>query len=310
MPPARLRPAAPDELANAVATSSGLGSGLQSPIRKAAAAPVAAPKSPVAKTPPVNYSAPATEEREQKKIPIIPIAIGGGIVVLALVCVIIYLLSGHGPSTSGSTGDGKCGGSATASFCGVPIDGSKVIYVLDDANSIANDFDPLKAATFASIGSLGSGHKFAVILWNNGDEFAFPRDGLANASSDQVDALRNKLQDMQATGASHIRGALERAMGRAPVAIVIVTGKERLDDDDESAIASAKETAAGKIKFYAFTVGSAGENQFLKITAESTGAGYTAARLSSHRSVASQRRSREVEVLYHPQSNFSSFTGS
>ncbi|HET6247559.1 MAG TPA: VWA domain-containing protein [Tepidisphaeraceae bacterium] len=273
--PAAQTPSGLDDLANAVATSSGLsGSGLQGSGLKAAAAVTT--RKPVAQPARAAVAAPSeTEQPQRKKSPVLPIAIGAGALILALVGVIVFLLLHHGGPSSGgsSTGPGS-GPGTTPTFCGEPIVGSSVVYVLDDANSIEANFDALKAATYASIASLGPDHKFAVVLWNNGSDFAFPTDGLAPATADQLDILRNKLQDTQATGATHIRSALTAALSRSPAAIVIVTAKDHLDDDDEPAVDSAKDSSGGKVKFYSFTVGTASENHFLKMTADATGGKY------------------------------------
>jgi hypothetical protein len=265
-------PSGLDDLATAVAGSSGLsGSGLQrSNLKTAGPAQAATRAAPPAQTPPVDYATPAAQPR---KFPILPIAMIGGVVFLGLIAVIVVLFM-RGTPTSSTTPAGGGGATGSASFCGEPIVGQSVVYLLDNANSIAGDFDPLKAATYTSIASLGSDHKFAIVLWHNsGDDFTFPRDGLATANSAQIDALRGKFEDIQATGASHLRAALNNAIARNPSALVIVTAKPRLDDDDEAALNSAKETAGGKIRFYAFSLGSQ-PNQFLKMTADSTSAKY------------------------------------
>jgi hypothetical protein len=200
-----------------------------------------------------------------KKSPLMMILIGAGALILVLIGVIVFLVMGSG----GTTGGGPGGGGAGGTFAGVSIAGSRVIYILDDANSISNDFDPLRAATYKSIKSLGD-KKFAVILWDNGaTQFAFPKDGLSPASG--LDDLTAKFKDIEAAGASKLRPALERAMFRTPDAVVLVTAKSRLDDDDESALSAAMDTASGKTKFYMFTVGSAGDNEFLKALAKGNG---------------------------------------
>ena len=125
----------------------------------------------------------------------------------------------------------------------MPLTGSNVVYLLDRANSISNEFDPAKAALFQSVTSLGPDKKFAVILWNNGSsDFAFPADGTRNGTSDQVDHLKHALEDITAAGSSRLRGALERAMTRSPDVIVIVTAKTQLDDDDQTALTSIQDS--------------------------------------------------------------------
>ena len=232
-------PSGLDDLAQAVVSSGLSGSGLRSSGDAPSTTPL--PKTPQAQLVKPEASAGAVQK---KKPPVIPIAIAGGVVVVGIVVwLVIHALSG---GTGGSSGGG---GTTTSkgSFSGVPLSGSTVVYVIDRGNSLAHDFDAVKAATYESISTLGADGKFAVILWNNGgSDVAFPNDGVRNATSDQKQLLSEQLDKVQATGASRLRGGLERALARSPNSIVMITGKPgRLDEDDENALSEAKEKYAG-----------------------------------------------------------------
>lgn len=269
-PGAGAAPSGLDELAQIVASSGLSGSGLHSArLQRAGAAPEQAP-------------APAATEslvrsKPQKKLPLVPLAIGAGVVIVALAAAVIFLALRNAPGSSSSTSDsgGGGGGSGSATFCGMNISGNSVIYVLDRGNSIRDEFDSVKEATYRSIGTLGPDRKFAVILWNNGgDDVAFPAQGLRNATTDQISQLKGAIEDVIATGSSHIGGALERAAARNPSTVVIVTAKDKLEDEDVDALNAARENAGGKIKFYTLVVGAAQDNAALKNFTKATSGQY------------------------------------
>jgi hypothetical protein len=268
-------PSGLDELAQVVASSGLGGSGLTSPALRSS------PKSAPVQSPPPPAPAVATPDygAKPKKLPMIPIAIAGGVAALAVVgAVLFFVLRGPSDSSAGGSGGNSSSTGGLSSgpvFAGVPIVANGgVIYVLDRANSMRDQFDALVAATFASVKSLGPDRKFAVVLWNNGgDDVSFPDQGMRNANSDQVDQLQKKLDGIQATGSSTVAGALEVAVARNPGAIIIVTAKSTLDDKDQAALNAAQEKADGKIKFYAFVVGGA-DNNFLKLFAKTNGGQY------------------------------------
>ncbi|MDB5290288.1 MAG: hypothetical protein JWL69_1529 [Phycisphaerales bacterium] len=277
-----------DDLAQAVASSglsnsglSGSGSGLSN---RSGSFPASTGRTSPRPAGPVKAAspAPATEQeqrRERKSVPLVPVLVIGGVLLVGLIGLGIFLAL-HGGDSSGTTtttNTGGTGGTAVSGpgLCGVSIAAPSIVYVLDRGNAIANVFDPLKAATYHSLESLGPDRKFEVILWNNGgDDIAYPADSLANATPEEIEKCKRTLEDIVGTGNSHLRSALDKAMARQPSAIVIATGKDRLDDDDELALASAQEVAKGKVKFYTFAVGKQIENPVLKMAASATGGQY------------------------------------
>ncbi|HWE93993.1 MAG TPA: hypothetical protein VG269_08530 [Tepidisphaeraceae bacterium] len=273
-----------DDLAQAVASSGlsnsglgGSGSGLSnSGFHAATSRPSLRSAGPVQPAAPAQT--PPQEQRERKSVPLVPLLVIGGaiFVVLIGVCVFLAMRGGSGP-TSTTGGGGGSGTSVTAgpNLCGVSITAPTVVYVIDRGNATANVFDPLKAAVYRSLESLGPDRKFQVLFWNNGgDDVAYPADATANATPEEIEKCKRALQDLVGADNSHLRSALDKAMARQPGAIVIATGKDRLDDDDERALANAQEAAAGgKTKFYTFSIGSS-DNPLLKIAASATGGQY------------------------------------
>ena len=263
-------PSGLDELAQVVASSglanSGLaGSGLRSSrLTREDAASVAA-------------LAAATEVPLQQpaKFPILPIALGGGAVVAVVVGIVLFMLL-HGGNGPGAATDSSIAAPAgTPAFLGGSINGKSVVYVLDRANSLHDEFDTIRAATYQSISSLGPDHKFAVLLWNNGgDDVAFPADGMRSATTDQLSQLKDAIGEITSSGNSHLAGALELARSRNPAAIVLVTAKTSLEPDDADALAKFQDSTKGKIALYVYVIGSAGDNEQLKAAAKATDGQY------------------------------------
>jgi hypothetical protein len=251
-----------DDLAAVV--SSGLsGSGLRG-TGSGAGSGAFLPPTPQAQLAP-QANAPGKGE-VKKKFPVIPAAIGGGVVVAGIVFFFFARsFFGSGGGTPGA--GGGAGGPVNGTFAGIPISGPSVVYVIDRGNNIRKGFPDVKAATVESVKSLGTDGKFAIIMWNNeSPEFAFPSNGFLNATTVEVGHVEKELDGVQATGASSMHDALERAMARKPASIILITGKPRLEADDEAALSSAKQ-AGTSIKFYAFAIDV--DNASLKLAAGS-----------------------------------------
>jgi hypothetical protein len=151
----------------------------------------------------------------------------------------------------------------------VTLNGNSVIYLLDNGNSNEALFDPLKAACFKSLASLGPEKKFQVALWDNSiNATAYPPDGLRNAAPQEIAACKTALADTIASGNSHLAGPLKRAIALHPAVIVIATAKWDLDREDRDALAEAQ--GAG-VRLYTFGLGTAPESGDLKLAASASG---------------------------------------
>lgn len=232
-----------DELAQSVGSGSGLGR-------------VTSP----AKTPPAPSPDPAqAAEKTRRGKPLLPILIGLGLLVLVGLGIGVFLIArSHGGVAVGGP-----------HFAGITINGKSVIYLLDNGNSNETLFDPLKAACYRSLDSLGPDRKFQVMLWDNKlDATEYPFDGMHSATATEIAACRKALADTVATGNSHLSGPLKKAVAEHPDAIVIATAKWDLDRDDRDALAEAQ--GAG-IKLYTFGLGAAPESGDLKLAASASG---------------------------------------
>ena len=125
-------------------------------------------------------------------------------------------------------------------FCGIPVTGSSVIYIVDRGNSINECFDSVKAATYKSLKQLGPDRKFQVILWDNdAGSSEFPPGAMRNATAGAIEDCQRTFQDVVAGGSSHLAGPLREALARHPQYVVIATAKSQLEDDDTDALRSA-----------------------------------------------------------------------
>lgn len=249
-----------DDLANAVATSSGLsGSGLRS--RRHTAKTTEGGKSP-----------------SRKLLPILLVICAVIVVLLGVILYVVLFGNRNKPAGSAnqSTGTTSVVAPAGSDFCGIPLHSAGTIFLLDRGNSISEEFDGVKAVCFKSIDAFGPGRTFQVILWDNGSSPAeFPANQPAPATDANVNDLRRTFQDTIASGRSHLAGVLKEAAARNPQEIVIVTGKgaDDLDDNDSAALQSmvGKNIRIDVVQVYPLTPS---PNSTLQEVARATGGQY------------------------------------
>jgi hypothetical protein len=199
----------------------------------------------------------------------------------ALLCVVLgFLLFGKTTPTNvtGPGGGGSSvGGSTTVAgprFVNVPLDGSRVVYVLDCGSASQNIFDPLKHAVYQSLKSLGPEREFQVILWQRGGgeekPVAYPENGTARATPDHIAACQAKLADEIGQGSTQVDEAIQLAMVRQPDAVVLATAKQYLDEKFVQVVEQAR--AGADVKIHAIDMG--GDSEPLKEIARKSGGRY------------------------------------
>jgi hypothetical protein len=215
-----------DELADAVATSSGLSNRL----------------TPAGTLPPVRTEQP---EPTASKLPQTRVLIGIGAAVIVLLLVVIVLMmsrdtppadvadrSAEAPVSLSTIDDGAGLPEAPQgpSFCGIKLAEPSVVYLLDRGSATQSSFGYLKEAAYRSIESLGADRKFQIIFWDNGTEAAYP-NLLTFATTDNLNSIKRAAEDLPAFGQTDLKPALEKAIAQQPAAVVIATGKGwELDD--------------------------------------------------------------------------------
>ena len=252
-----------DELADAVASSGLGGSGLASG-RHARPAPRT-----------TTTAEPASDRRNA--VPIVPI-VGGAVVVLIAIIIALVWIFTHGNGAPHATSGGGSSGGDTISgptFCGASIDASSVVFLLDRGDSIADQFDALKASAYTALEQLGPDRQFQIIMWDNDSgSTEFPQGSLHKATAGEIDNCRADFQDLVAKGETHLSGPMKEALERHPQLIVVATAKPDLDEDDSAALRSA----AGKgVKVNAVQIASQSQapNPVLKEVAQATGGSFT-----------------------------------
>src|SRR5581483_1706167 len=156
-----------DQLADVVA-SSGLNSAR---LRRAAT--------------PAEIQAKPPENRNVK-----PLLIGAGALIVILCGALIYLVTrnssqGAAPAPHPDASAAVLPVHPPANFCGVPLNGETVIYLLDRGDSTRDHFDALKSATIKSLQSLGEKKQFQILFWNNGGKDAgYPKNWPIYATAD------------------------------------------------------------------------------------------------------------------------------
>jgi hypothetical protein len=168
----------------------------------------------------------------------LPIFIGAGAVILLLLIVIIWLVirpASPPAATPPNTTSTLQPTIAQPNICGIPLDVSSVVYVLDRGSATQEYFAALKDATIKSATSLGSNRKFQIIFWANGsddaDPMSYPQDSTTYATADNVAAAQRAIDDIYASGASDAKPAVRKAMLHNPDVIVIATAKGYALDD-------------------------------------------------------------------------------
>jgi len=280
-----------DELAEVVASSSGLGrgslrSGVSTPA--AVAPPDGRPPAPApapAAASPVDYARPT----QHKKRPVWLLVTGGIVAALVLVALGGAIFSRRTVVSNGGTVPltpdphaGKRGNPVpspddvaippTPHFCGIDLQGEpSVVYVIDCGAATREMFDTLKEAVYRSLESLQANQKFAVIFWSNGGEMArYPEDHLAVASAGETNAAQMKFAEVYAGGRAEPHEAIKAAAALKPGAIVLVTAKA--DALGEDVIDLTREALAGShTKVHTVALGSDDGSTVLKRISHSTG---------------------------------------
>ena len=279
-----------DDLASAVATSSGLTSG------------GVAQRRPTRGGTTIDYPAPGAG-RQPSRTPLF-IALGvGGIVIVGLLIWILTRGGSENPNAAnqaggasqnptGSPTGGGSGGSTVVAPTGIAVpsgphfltlslSGNKVVFLLDRGGATQAVFDPLKYALFQAIESLGPDREFQALGWTAGglkddpNAFAYPKGKLAKATADELAKLKDEFEDITAGNtATDINAVLKEAVKRNPDRIIIATGKGlNLDDADVQKVKKARGTKS--IVFDTVDLSDGGEGRaILEKIARDTGGTY------------------------------------
>ena len=275
-----------DEIANAIATSSGLSrSALTSSQRLGKSGDLEPPG--LDATPPKN--------RTLQILTISAVAI-----VLLLGVIIGVLLRGGGsntpvapgtPQTSGANpGPGASGATApptaTAApmFLGQKLAEPTVIFVLDRGDANREELEYLKIAVVNTLRTFRPDQKFQIVFWkvdSEKDPRVIPKS-LSAATADVISATSTALDDVFAFGSTKPQAALSKAFAAKPAALVIASAKPVSDDFSKLVMDARKDSTA---KVYCFSLNAPPSRKQMSDLAQKTGGAYREVPLEELKSV-------------------------
>jgi hypothetical protein len=223
--------------------------------------------------------------KQQKKLKTLLIACASVIGVLSIALIAVLMKSNDttaGPAVStvgnpvASQQQQPIAKSPTGppNFCGIPLNGETVIYVLDRGDSTRDSFGYLKDATLKSAATLGPDRRFKIIFWNNGSDDSYPKDFPTAATPKNLADAQLAIEDIAAHGKTDIASAMKLAVAGNPSDIVIVTGKAW--DLDEAFLASIDRYRGEKsIRVHTMSIGDPGADRHeLQTAAAKTGGSF------------------------------------
>ena len=173
-----------------------------------------------------NFPKHKTRPANNKKMFWIGIASGGA---LLLVVIVLMMMRGPKPDQTNGGDGASTGGTivdtGTPNFAGVELAGEKVIFVIDRGDATAGYFDAIKVRTVHAVKALGSDKRFQVILWDNGQQDAYPKLSADYAREDEVARLARWFDDVSTGQSTDAMPAMKQAISQSPDTIVLVTGK-------------------------------------------------------------------------------------
>ncbi len=208
------------------------------------------------------------------------LGIAAAVIVLLLIIVLVLVFrspanvsSASAPqpnSTSNQPAQTPSPAAPTPGFCGVPINSSVVVYVIDNGSSSADVLDEVKSALFKSLESLGPDRRFQVVFWNPDSDSYPSAPGTAFAVNELIQNARAKLQDVTAAGSTDPLASLQKAFADDPGQIMLVTAKA--GDLDDSLVAQVlKLRGSSKAKIDCFAINGVPNDKVLARIASATG---------------------------------------
>ena len=175
------------------------------------------------------------------------------------------------PGTGGGDGEPKPPEVQSPNFMGLALKGPSVVYLLDHGAGTTDTYEAIKGGAALSLTSLGAQIKFQVLFWETTSIDVFPAD-LQYAKPETVDAAKKFIAGVYLGNASRIDKPLEKALAANPAEIVIVTGKDGLDEEWVKTVLGLRKSSQAKI--HTICVGNVGSPEALKAVAEKTGGQY------------------------------------
>lgn len=204
-----------------------------------------APKERPTETSPASETRPVvTPKAEPAPVPV-PVAVGNPapVPVAAPETDVVVVVDAPTPANVGNAG----------SFGKISLAGTDIVYIVDRGGCTREAFERMLEATYGSVQTLGEGRKFALLVWNNTQDLAFPQGDLVAASAANLAECRKAIDDTFA-GNTDIGPLVARAMTAKATDIVLVSAVD-LDDLTAMAIRDGLAKAGGTVRFHGVAVG-------------------------------------------------------
>lgn len=208
--------------------------------------------------------------------------LAGALAGIAVGAVAVVMLSRSSPAPAvpahaapivAASDDGAGPAAGKASFCGLPLDESPVVYVIDRGQSSQDSLGYMIAATLASAQSLGRDRKFQVTVWDNGQPPIVSPRSPGFATPDIIRAAERALGEAQPFGSSNAAPAVQQAVASNPASIVLITAKGwDLDDTFVESVLRARGSSSCKI--HTISVGESDSGEALQKLATRTGGSF------------------------------------
>ncbi|MEM1011013.1 MAG: hypothetical protein AAGI46_02190 [Planctomycetota bacterium] len=251
-----------DELADVVASSSGLSSGLnraasrnKRPSRRGTSVSVQVP------------AAKATKSSDSR----LRIAIAAAALLAIVVVVLVITLLG---------GEDERLADETTGLSGIDLSDS-VSFVVDTGTASERTFRPSMLLLIDAARTLPAGGQYQFIFWpasrigrDDADlsATALPARTLRPATAASLDTVRDRLDELDVGGSTLIAPAMDVALEASPGAILVVTGNAVfLPDDFAESVVSQRDAASATMPVHTITLGQAEPADELAELAELTG---------------------------------------
>jgi hypothetical protein len=206
------------------------------------------------------------------------IAFVSGFVIVAILCLIavVVVFSGNGAEDGTETTTGIDALPKTPGFYKTELSADKVVYVIDRGDATATHFPIIKSLITRSVASLGGDRRFAVVLWNNGGDDAYPlAGGSTYANADEVGKLSKWLDDVSTGRATSVESAIDNAAAQSPGEIVLLTAKSDQLGFTDFAADVLKAVKGKNIKLHCFSLGDSPSDDPLKTVARESKGTFT-----------------------------------
>ena len=160
------------------------------------------------------------------------------------------------------------------SFCGLQLNESPVVYLIDRGSSARESLGYVIDATLKSARTLGRDRKFQVLFWDNGQEpISYPPTSPGFATDEIIAAAGRAMESATPFGRSDAAPAVRRASVVNPATVVLISAKGwELDESFVQSVLAARGQATFRI--HAVSIGGSDSGEAMEKLAHATGGQY------------------------------------